>query len=901
MKLRPRHAALSGLIALAAAAPAVATDGNLYYAGPPANYLEGTRANISQPQPNTWQIELTATTNESVGQKFAMSWGCTVPGSEIAYVNWSALRLAAPSALAAEVVTNAGLERHDPDVIFPQSPSGGVAYSFAPGPGRCSATFQLRQTQAGAQHRRIYWIGHPHAYFRDVQAPSAVMRSVTQGWLNAGTNHATVNWWAADNYGNDGMLAHTIWVGGLPKWAAAVGQGDHSATVDLTGVVDGAHAVLVDVAGDGTGPGQAATTIYVDRTAPVAAITDAQPTVNPGIAAVNWQSADATSGVLSSQLEVNTASDGTLTGEWKPVGGATTGGGIHSSTLDLSTFGNGHHAIRARVTDRAGNVGVSAPSRVVVDTTPPTITLAPTPTGHVRSLSLEFTLADNLAAHWGLGTTRIEANIAPGGSPNGEWIALRPAEALHAGQHRVVVPLTGLTDGVHLVRIATSNGGPLGGLVGVNAFTVNVDQTSPTVTDVTFRHVSPSRIDVGWIGNDARAGVARARVEWLDTSVWRPLSEAPAANGAGLLPIDIAQLPLGPQQLRVVIGDAAGNETIVTATSAVAQDHTPPALTGLRLDGGPPWRVSWNIAAGEVGACKTQVLISGPQTAGQWHEVASTATALGAQSVVLPVDGFAPGAYRVQVRVCDAVGNTATAETAGLQIGAAAPAAAGSSGAPGSSRLATARLAVRLPGVRAKSVDGRSRYVARLSYGQRTRVTGRLLDSGGVPIRGTMLDALVGDSQVGEARTAADGTFTIVIRPGRSGTVRFATDDGGERVTLATTADVTVRVSPTVSFSASSRTAVALGAPVVFTGRVTPGPRQLVGTHRKTVVLEWRDPARRTWRPVLNATLRDDGTYRVAWRFQARGRRIPMRLRVPYELGWNLDERTSRAITITVR
>ena len=83
---------------------------------------------------------------------------------------------------------------------------------------------------------------------------------------------------------------------------------------------------------------------------------------------------------------------------------------------------------------------------------------------------------------------------------------------LAPGEHRLTLGLAGLTDGRHQVRITTNNGGLSGErLAGTVAFAVNVDQTSPALTDVSFRRTVPDQVAVGWIGGDPRSGVASAR------------------------------------------------------------------------------------------------------------------------------------------------------------------------------------------------------------------------------------------------------------------------------------------------------------------------------------------------------------------------------------------------------
>jgi len=89
------------------------------------------------------------------------------------------------------------------------------------------------------------------------------------------------------------------------------------------------------------------------------------------------------------------------------------------------------------------------------------------------------------------------------------------------------------------------------------------------------------------------------------------------------------------------------------------------------------------------------------------------------------------------------------------------------------------------------------------------------------------------------------------------------------------------------------------GAPVVFRGRIGPPPGASGG--RKAIVLEWLDPFRKVWRPVVNARAKADGSFAIPWRFQARGLTVPFRVRVPRERGWPVEAGTSGTVTVRVR
>ena len=882
--------------------PALATDGNLYYGGPQPSWATGTQATVTIPATNVWQISLPKLAVALTGVKWAMAWGCPVGGSEIAYVKWSALRHDPPSAFAQEVVSEYGTEYSLPDVWLPVSPNLATDYAFPMPAGRCSATLQLRQGDQVAQHARTYWIGNPHVYYRDLTAPSVAIRNVPLQWLNAADTTIPVTWGVADNWGSDGVTTQTVSFGGLTKWSGVPGVGEHGATIDLAGVLDGHPVLRIDVDGDGTAPGATAQTLSVDRTAPTASAPTATLTATPAGASFSWTTGDATSGVAGSQIEINDAPNGAVTGQWVATGPVLSGGGAKSAAdVLVSGVPDGVHATRVRVRDNAGNVAYSAHGEVVVDKTAPTITLGAIPVTPVRALTLTATLDDNLAVRLGLGVTRIQANAAPDGTTSGVWVNLHEPAVLGAGAHRLPLDLAALSDGRHLVRFTTENGGPAGPrLVGTTTFTLDVDQTSPTVTDVAFRRVGPERVDVGWIARDARSGVASARLDWFDGATWKALMTVPATNGIGALALDTTLLPGGDHPVRVVVGDAAGNETF-TQTQSIAVDRIPPGVTGLRVTGGPPWSVTW-VGTDMLGApCQTKVFVNGPQTALQWAEVATAPGGNGERSVVLPLEGFAAGAYRVRVTACDAAGNTTSVETAGILIGAQTQTAAAGAASRAGSRLTDATLTVAVAGAKTTQRDGGARYTLRVGYGTRVRITGRLTDAAGRPIAGEGVSARTAKGViVASARTGADGRYAVTVLAEQSGVLSMGVAVDQSFLPEFPTADVRVLVLPRVNLNASSRTAVALGAPIVFTGRLTPSPRAR-DLRGKAIVLEFRDPVRRAWRPVVNARVRANGTFRIAWRFQARGQRIPMRVRVPAELGWNLEGQVSAPITITIR
>ena len=354
-KKTPRAlAAIAAATAATAAGAAQATDGNLYPQGP-GSFTTGSMLAASQPNPSVLQLNAAATTSAPTGTHFSMGWGCPVPGSEIASVQWSALRYAAPSSAGLQVTANGNPVWAEGDVGMPQSPAGGRGYGLGLPGGTCDVKLQLVQGERRQQHARVWWIGSTGAVIRDVAPPSAQVVSTPAGWINAGTDSARIGWQAADNFGSDGITGQRIQVAGETRWSGAPGQGQHAADVSLAGLPDGTHPVRVEVDGDGTAGAASGGTIRVDRTQPDVAEPQVAYATGAPRGSVTFAATDATSGLANVTAEVNTAHTGGTWGAWQPVASLGAGSAGQAITRQVGAgLADGVHAWRVTSRDQAG-------------------------------------------------------------------------------------------------------------------------------------------------------------------------------------------------------------------------------------------------------------------------------------------------------------------------------------------------------------------------------------------------------------------------------------------------------------------------------------------------------------------------------------------------------------------
>jgi hypothetical protein len=591
------------------------------------------------------------------------------------------------------------------------------------------------------------------------------------------------------------------------------------------------------------------------------------------------------------------------------------GVGDHEIAADISSIGDGTHQLSVQAAGDGTAAGAATAAVRIDRTAPATGTAAPRHPGTPRVVALSWSAHD---ATSGVATSRAE--IAHGGG----WVTLAEAGAGQAAP-AVAVP-AGVPDGVHAWRVsATDHAGNARTVAGQGS--IVVDTTPPSLS---------GDVPGGW----ARTAALRARIDdnladeiglgdievdintaadGRDTGNWVRVLTTRPQPGESILPLDLAGLGDGIHLVRARArnGGPFGASLSSEQTLALRIDRTGPSVTGATFTPaqGGLLRASWSAEDAHSGVARAVVQRADGD---QWRTLGQGDAAGGAGSLVVDASTLGAGRHRVRSVAVDAAGNSGVAEgvatvpeEAATGGGATArPGGGETAGQPGFgsgaadpwARLRSARLHLAVPGARATPArGGRSVLVRTTSVGRPVIVRGRLLDAGGRPVAGAEIEARGHRGVVmARGRTSRTGAVRLRLRPEAGGAIRVGVPAGGTLLPARAARDVRLRVRARVvlrRMHASVRT----GDTVLFAGRVYPAPARLGMAGRKGVVLEWRDPLRGVWRPVVNARVRPNGTFSVPWRFALRGVAVPLRARVPAEIGWPLLPAVSPRMVVTPR
>ncbi|HEX3432810.1 MAG TPA: hypothetical protein VHT25_01985 [Solirubrobacteraceae bacterium] len=222
----------------------------------------------------------------------------------------------------------------------------------------------------------------------------------------------------------------------------------------------------------------------------------------------------------------------------------------------------------------------------------------------------------------------------------------------------------------------------------------------------------------------------------------------------------------------------------------------------------------------------------------------------------------ANGAHRLVVSVIDAAGNSSTVLDRSITI--ANPLPPGSPNGSNASAQATMSL---------HWLNAGKKTTVTSRFGGRRTIAGRLVGPGDAPIGGALIDLSVTPSFAGahtvrtsRLKTAADGTFGVVVAGASSRTLRFAyrAHVGDTQAAVAHT--LALKVRPAIALRVSPHT-TSVGQRIRFDGQLSGGPIPRGG---KQLVLEASSPGSR-WIEFKVVHTDARGRFHASYRFRFPG------------------------------
>ncbi|HYM63122.1 MAG TPA: Ig-like domain-containing protein [Gaiellaceae bacterium] len=415
----------------------------------------------------------------------------------------------------------------------------------------------------------------------------------------------------------------------------------YSASFDTTGVSDGLYdlrAVATDVAGNATVSTLVANR-RVDNTNPAGSITaPADASVVNGLTAVSSDSADAGSGVQQVVFQRSPAGAGT----WTAIDTDTSA--PYSVDWATGSLPDGSYDLRAVTTDVAGNGQTSATVGVVVDNNAPSVSLT-APSAFVNAAAPDPFTVTATSPDTDIDVEFFRCSNATTGCASGSWVSLgTDATAPYAaswnldgdGNRALRAIATDLasntatdTDDVTIDRVAPAGGAddPGSSLRGTVTLTGSgSDLGGSGVTSLTFQ----------------RSPAGGGTWTTIDTDTSSPYSAS----------FDTTGVSDGLYDLRVIVIDNAGNQTISAAVANRRVDNTAPNASmddpGANLSG----TVNLTSSASDPGGSgvATRTYQHSPAGAGTWTPMPTA----------WDTTGVSDGSYDLRVIVTDVAGNSTT-------------------------------------------------------------------------------------------------------------------------------------------------------------------------------------------------------------------------------------------------
>lgn len=442
------------------------------------------------------------------------------------------------------------------------------------------------------------------------------------------------------------------------------------------------------------------------------------------------------------------------------------------------------------------------------------------------------------------------------------------------------------------------------------------DPTSPTVTALAGPLVSGTplagTVDASFDAADSGPGVYSARLV-IDGAAW-PSSIIDANNGwcvnqgqtsdgtrsfdhpdpcpshtSGTISLDSTSLADGQHALKLLVDDASGNAT--TAYNATLTTHNAPIESRAPAIPAQAGAVG-SVLSADPGAWSAPAGVGTISYGYQWQQCDAQSNACqaipgagGTSYTVAPAD--TGHTLRVEVTASDNDGlTTATSNTTNIVAGPAnAPQTSLASALPGSPNGSGAERGARL------TLSGP--ISIRRAYARRAlTIRGGLTQAAGQPIAGATLQVLQQSADsatrqpIGQARTDANGSFTVAVPPGPDRSIQIAYRAFSGDAGWAASATIRESVAAGVGLNVSPRHAGSRGT-ITLSGRAYGAPR-------RGVIVSLLVFYRGHWEPFRTPRTNSAGRFSVAYQFQGATGRFPFRAEVlagqagyPYEQGYS--------------
>lgn len=434
------------------------------------------------------------------------------------------------------------------------------------------------------------------------------------------------------------------------------------------------------------------------------------------------------------------------------------------------------------------------------------------------------------------------------------------------------------------------------------AVTVRIDNAAPGVVPVAVGGGEGWRnsndFDLGW-ANPAetdRAPIVAAHYRLCRAGGSDCVSGD--RGGAAIATIDNVSVPSpGEWELRLWREDAAGNQQPANASQPVRLrfDPEPPQLGFEPQSAGDPTRIAVLVTDRISGLGEGAIEIS-PAGSGTWQEL--TTSREGDHLVTRVDDASLPaGDYELRASARDQANNLGGTDRR-------------LDGQPMRLRLPLRVSAAMKAGILDKrTVTRKGKKVkrivldprAKVAFGQRVRLGGRLVNGGGHALSGAKILVYSQPSEGPEklestVTTDARGRFVYEVEARSSRRFRFVYQGTATILPVEAEANLAVTATSTISIKPNH---VLNGNSVLFKGRVKGRPLPAEG---KLVELQWEiEPDE--WQTFRTVVTEDDGTWEYRYRFKNTCGKVLFNFRayLPQEGIYPLKPGASREVTVGVR